>query len=342
MYPLHVEYVAPGPGDAVEAIELLVRTLSEPLVAALAVGGAIAVAAVLGAYLYATPFERDVAVLRETLSSYRDLVPWMLRLSIGLPLLGAGFAGYLFSPLVDTPPGLRLVQVGLGFLLLVGLATRVAALAGLALYLAALALSPGVAMALEYVPGFVAIALVGGGRPSGDEMLQRVASADGTAYGRVDPIHRGAAWLNRRLEPYRPLVPTVVRVGLGAAFVNFGFADKLLNAGEGLAVVAKYDLTAVVPVSPEAWVVGAALVEIALGLALVVGFFTRACGATAFAVFTLTLFALPDDPVLAHVSLFGLASAVFTMGSGPYALDRALGRRADERRAAADRAAAGR
>ena len=34
-----------------------------------------------------------------------------------------------------------------------------------------------------------------------------------------------------------------------------------------------------------------------------------------------TLFGLPDDPVLAHITLFGLLSAVFTLGSGPYSLD---------------------
>jgi len=52
--------------------------------------------------------------------------------------------------------------------------------------------------------------------------------------------------------------------------------------------------------------------------------------AVAFLVFTATLFGLPDDPVLAHVTLFGIASAVFTLGSGPLALDRYLAARAGE------------
>jgi uncharacterized membrane protein YphA (DoxX/SURF4 family) len=90
-------------------------------------------------------------------------------------------------------------------------------------------------------------------------------------------------------------------------------------------VVEKYDLTAVVPVSEGLWVVGAGLTELALGLALAVGLFTRAGALLALGMFTLTLFGLADDPVLAHVTLFGLASALVITGSGPLSLDRLLG-----------------
>ncbi|OYR58368.1 DoxX family protein, partial [Halorubrum halodurans] len=102
--------------------------------------------------------------------------------------------------------------------------------------------------------------------------------------------------------------------------------QKLADPASGLLVVEKYDLTAVVPVDPGLWVVGAGVTEIAVGLALVAGFFTRGAAAVSFVLFTTTLFGLPDDPVLAHVALFGLASAVFTLGSGPLSVDRWIGR----------------
>jgi uncharacterized membrane protein YphA (DoxX/SURF4 family) len=92
-------------------------------------------------------------------------------------------------------------------------------------------------------------------------------------------------------------------------------------------VVEKYGLTAVVPVEPGLWVVGAGLAEAALGTALVLGLFTRASAVVALFTFTLTLFGLPDDPVLAHVTLFGLASVVLVTGAGPYAVDGWIGRR---------------
>jgi len=80
------------------------------------------------------------------------------------------------------------------------------------------------------------------------------------------------------------------------------------------------------------WVVGAGLTGVALGVALIVGVFTRAGSLTALTLFTLTLFGLPDDPVLAHVSLFGLASALLVTGAGPYSVDRWIARRWDAAR----------
>jgi len=55
-------------------------------------------------------------------------------------------------------------------------------------------------------------------------------------------------------------------------------------------------------------------------------FTTRGARALSFVLFTATLFGLPDDPVPAHVALFGMASAVFTLGSAPLSFDRLVGR----------------
>jgi uncharacterized membrane protein YphA (DoxX/SURF4 family) len=88
--------------------------------------------------------------------------------------------------------------------------------------------------------------------------------------------------------------------------------------------VDKYALTTIVPVSPMLWVFGAGLVEAVVGLALLAGAFTRGTAAVAFGMLTLTLFGLPDDPVVAHVSLFGLCSALLVTGAGRYSLDAAV------------------
>jgi uncharacterized membrane protein YphA (DoxX/SURF4 family) len=315
-------------GDPGAASEFLLDTLSDPLTAALfAIGGLASVAAVVG-YLLVRPRVRDLEVLRATLAEYDDLVPWMLRLSAGLPLVGAGFAGYFFAPVVDTP--VRVFQVGIGFLLLFGLATRAVAVVGLGAYAYGLTVDPRLLLASEYVPLFVAITLLGGGRPSADDLLTSVARAPGTTYGGIDPVGPVGDRIRATLAPYRQYVPTVLRIGLGANFVYLGLFEKLLAPGRAALVVARYDLTAVAPVSDGAWVVGAGVVEVALGLVLIAGLVTRAGAAVAFLVFTATLFGLPDDPVLAHVTLFGIASAVFTLGSGPLALDQYLAARAGE------------
>ena len=317
----HVDYVVDG-ADAVEAAASLAETLSDPLNALLVLGGAAAVGSGAVAYLQSRPLRADVTALRRAMADYADLVPWLLRIGVGFPLVGAGLSGYFVSPAV--PADLRLLQVALGFLLLFGLATRVAALTGLVAYLAVLAEAPALLLAGEFVAGFLAIAVLGPGRPSADDVLARVAETETTLYGRLDPVSGLADRVQSLLAPYRQFAPTVVRVGLGLQFVFLGVTQKLAAPGPALAVVEKYALTAVVPVDPALWVLGAGLAETAVGVALVAGLFTRAAGGAAFGLFTLTLFGLPEDPVLAHLSMFALVSAVLITGAGPLSLDARL------------------
>lgn len=336
----HVRYVTDTPDGG--SLAFAVEVLSEPINAVLiGVTGGVAVLGV-GSYLWVRPTIPDVDVLRSALAEYLTYIPWMLRLSLGLPLIGAGFVGYLFSPAVpagDLPaavqPYWRLVGIGLGFLLLFGVATRAVAAVGILVYLGALAAYPRAILAIEYLPGFLAIVLLGSGRPSADHLLGRLAAAKGTYYSRVDPIHVRARRIQRRIDPYTAYVPVILRVGLGVGFVYLGLFEKLANPEPGLAVVQQYGLTNLVPVDPGMWVVGAGLAEITFGIALLAGLLTRATAAGAFVLFTLTLFGLKNDPVLAHITLFGIASAVFTLGAGPLSVDAWLSRDADRQSAGA-------
>lgn len=318
----HVRYVVDDPADVESILAFLTDTLSTPPNAVLLGGGALGAVAAVLAYRRFEPLERDRELFAAAMADYRDLLPWLLRLSLGIPLVGAGFSGYYFTPLLESDA--RLVFIGLGFLLLFGLATRLVAGVGLALYLAGLATDPVLLLQFEYVGGFLALVVVGSGRPSADDVLQRLAADDDTAYGRVDPVHDLAVGFRERIAPAEALVPLVVRLSLALTFAYLGVVEKLLNPGAALGVVAKYDLTAVVPVAPELWVVGAALAEVAVGVVLAVGLYTRAAAGLSLGLFTLTLFGLPDDPVLAHLSLFGLASALIITGAGRYSLDDAL------------------
>lgn len=326
----HVDYVTDSPGKAVDAVAFALDVLSNPFNAALFAGGGLSLVVGAAAYLWVRPTITDIVVLRETLAGYADLVPWMLRLSVGLPLVGAGFQGYLFAPTVGFDPaansGIRVLFIGLGFLVLFGLAVRIVSAVGLLTYVWAVTVDPAAVLAMEFVPAFLALLILGGGRPSADQMLQEVASTEGTYYGRVDPVHHLKGYLDDVTAQYRPYVPVVLRVGVGVTFVYLGLFQKLATPGSALLVVEKYDLTALVPVDPGLWVLGAGMTEIAVGLVLILGLFTRGAAAVSFVLFTTTLFGLPDDPVLVHVTLYGLASAVFTLGAGPLSLDDRFGR----------------
>ncbi|MFC6723060.1 DoxX family protein [Halobium palmae] len=319
----HVDYVVDEDSGTIgEAIQFVITTLSTPLNAILLAAGAVGLVGLLAGWLVVKPFPRDITEFRTAMREYTELVPWLLRISIGIPLVGAGFAGYYFSPSV--PIEARLLQIGIGFLLLFGLGTRAVAVVGLIAYFAGLAVDPRILLANEFVGGFLAIMLLGAGRPSADDVLQRVATADRTVYGRIDPIHRIAVWFQRIVAQYEAYLPTLLRVSLGVNFIYLGLVQKLMSPQSALAVVEKYHLTAVVPAPPELWVVGAGVTEMAVGVVLLLGLFTRGFALVAFLLFTTTLFGLPDDPVLAHLSLYGLVSVLLITGSGPLALDNRL------------------
>jgi len=331
----HVEYVTPG-GEPIPVIPWLIDALTTPFILAVLIGSFLATVAGLAAYLYIRPFPADIAAFRAAMDDYEDLLAWLLRLSMGMPMIAAGFEGYLFSPAVELPypTALRLFGISVGFFLLFGLATRVTAVWALFVYLVALPFHPQLLLAFEYVPGLLAVALVGGGRPSADAVISRMADDDKTVYSDFDPFYRRIAVpFAERIEPYTQLMPVLLRVGLGVVFIYLGITQKLMRPGDALAVVEWYNLTAVVPVAPELWVIGAGLSEALVGVMLIAGAFTRGFSLVAFGLFTTTLFGLPDDPVVAHISLFGLVSALMITGGGPYSVDQWL---KDRIRTAAD------
>ena len=206
--PAHVKYVIEG-GESINAIRFPSEALSEPVNALVLAESAIAIIAVVAVYLRYRPAGCDIRVLQDALSQYEDLLPWLLRLSIGLPFVGAGFAGYFFSPIM--PTSTRLFEVAVDFFLLFGLATRFVAGVGFLGYLIGLVSYPELLLAAEYVPGFIAIILLGGGRPSADQVLARIAATDETLYSGIDPIYqRLSVPFTRVVEPYMSYVLTVL------------------------------------------------------------------------------------------------------------------------------------
>lgn len=269
--------------------------------------------------------------LHAALSDYLVYVPWILRLSAGIALMGSGLAAYMFVPHLEIAPRgvIALAFTAAGFMILVGVAVRLAALLALVLWGFTFATGGFDAfMASEVVAALVALTALSAGRPSVDDLLSRVLPA---APKSVRPASRLRHILGPEADhdvsqAFVTWAPVVLRVGLGLSLLYAGFAEKLLDPGPAIATAIKYDL-AVGPVTPELWVVTVALIEIVLGLGLIIGSAVRPLSALAFIVLTLTLFALPDDPVVAHVPLWGIASAVFILGCGPWSVDRERMRR---------------
>lgn len=311
---LHVEYVT-DPEPSPDPISFLLDTLAQPGTIPMLLAGFVVVGLLVLAWARWRPLEEARLRFVERAETYREYVPWIVRLSAGLVIIGAGLSRMLFEPRIEAPSVAAFLLTGTGFLLLLGLAVRPAALVGLGVYAVSFVFHPQLVMMLDVVGALAVAAVLGPGRPSVDDLLRAAfprgpgakVATENLAAGRFDDV-----------------VPLLVRLGLGGAFVASGIVDKLGIYEQALEAVHKYGLTSVVPVSPEMWVVGASAIETSLGLAVLLGIMTRFSAIIGFTVLTLALFGLPDDPVIAHVALFGLSSALVILGGGRWSVDRVL------------------
>jgi uncharacterized membrane protein YphA (DoxX/SURF4 family) len=312
MFIAHVDYVT-DPAGSPDPIGFLLDALADPLALPILLLGVVVVVGAVLAWARWRPLEPARQRFVARAETYAEYVPWMVRLSVGLVLIGSGLSRVAFMPTVDAPPLLALVLTTCGFLVLLGLAVRPAALVALVAYAIVFVGNPDLVMMLDVAGGLGAAALLGPGRPSLDDLLRATFPRGPGARAATENLGAGH---------YDDFVPLLVRLGLGGAFAASGIVDKLLVYEQALAAVDRYGLTNFVPVAPELWVVGAFLVETALGLAILLGVMTRLSAMIGFAVLTLALFALPDDPVISHVALFGLSSVLVVLGAGRWSLDR--------------------
>lgn len=268
------------------------------------VGGTLVVSLV--AYLVAVRTQwvrRKMADIARHAALYEELVPWMLRLGLGIALIGAGLAGNVVSPLVAGTVFIGKLQILLGFLLLAGFLIAPALWVIIGLYITAAMGEPYIFGNAEFAAAALALILLGSRRPGVDEMLDVPFFAALTA-----------------LKKY---VSLLLRVGLGGAMAYLAIYEKFLNPGASALVVVKAQLRDVVPVDASLWVLGAGLVELAIGIAIVAGFKTRLFSAIALITLTLSFFYF-EEAVYSHVTLFAVLSAIFVYGSTAPSVDEWL------------------
>lgn len=234
-------------------------------------------------------------------NSYRNLTSWMMRLSLGISLIGSGAHQSLISPTLPNFPQFSLLQIALGFFILTGFLLTPAYLLTIVLFTIAITKNPYLIGNLDLIALSIAALIISNPIPGLDHLLGLNIKKTSS-----------------RLVNYAPLI---LRLGIGTSMIFLAFYEKFLNPHLSQLVVTKYHMTEAIPVSSQMWVFGAGTVELLLGFLFLIGFKTRLISAIAFIVLSGSFFFFNED-VYSHVTLFGLLSVLFITGAGIPSLDK--------------------
>src|SRR3990167_9308777 len=116
----------------------LFRPLVESRYVALMIGVTAAVVALYFIAVRTGVFKQLKARIERQAEVYTQYFAWMLRLSLGIALIGAGTSGVLISPAIEGTNVLSFLQILLGFLLLLGFALPLVVCSIIVLFLFAL------------------------------------------------------------------------------------------------------------------------------------------------------------------------------------------------------------
>ena len=223
------------------------------------------------------------------------LVPLILGIHAGLPLIVLGIRGELFSPNNQIPGAwlywVGVAQIGIGLCFLYGGLTRLAGAALGVLWLAGAVLF-GLEAMLENVHylGFALFFFLAGRGPYAVDRL-------------LFPALEPAPHLVTRAMP-------VLRIATALGFVVVAFTEKLANPALVTAFLQQHPLNFTswmgLPMSDSLFALCAGTTELVIGLALVLGLFPRVIIGTAwlFINMTLTLFSWVE--LLGHLPLYGV------------------------------------
>jgi uncharacterized membrane protein YphA (DoxX/SURF4 family) len=269
--------------------------LSWPVIGAFLI--ALAAAGVAYVIQHRVPEPRAV----RTLERYAKTGPLALRIALGVSLVAAAVAGWLFVP--SLPVGrdaagyaILGVETVCGLLILLGLFTRVAAV--LLAMLGALAMFPfNVENILEqvHILGIAVFLLITGpGRVALDARRR--------AGGAVDHEHAPSAALN------------LLRIAMGFGIAYGALTEKLLNPALAQALLDQSPFLNVLRplgVSDPVFIWIAGLTELAIGVVVLSGQITRPVMAVGFVLFTVTLivFGLPE--FIGHLPFYGIMLTLF-------------------------------
>ena len=241
--------------------------------------------------------------VEERMSSYKDLVPWMIRLSLGILLIGSGASGTLLSPALGGYEFLADIQILLGFLFIVGFLIEPAIVVLIVLFIYGLFSDIYLIGALE-IPALAAVLLlVNGKRPGVDDLLNI-----------PDIINF------KRFEPY---IGLILRVGIGVTMMYLALYEKIFNPALASYVVDVTLLNEAIPVSNAMWVFSAGVIEFLIGFTLFVGIKIRLVATITFLTLSVSFFYFNEE-VYSHITLFTTLVIIFIYGKSKWCFENCV------------------
>ncbi len=243
---------------------------------------------------------QKIAVTCLRTESYHSLIPWILRLSLGISFIGSGLANTLISPILTNYPQFAFIQIVVGFLFLSGFLLFPATLVALALYGFGITQHFALIGNFEILSALLALLIIRKSRPGIDDLLKIPFPS--------------------LFHFKKDISPCVIRIGCGITMIFLALTEKFLNPHISELVVLKYRLLHFIPMTQNMWVVSAGSIELLIGLLLVIGYRTRLISAIAFIVLSVSFFYF-QEAVYSHVTLFGVLSILFVTGGGYMSVD---------------------
>lgn len=264
--------------------------------------GTIAIALLVFYNWHRVPFLKNrINYICKRATTYKVFIPWILRLSAGISLIGSGVSEVLISPALTGFGAFATLQILLGFLFITGFLVIPTALASIFLYFLALQVDPYIVGNLDFFAIVLALVIVENERPGIDDLI---------GMPHYSPFKR-----------LKSLVPFIMRMGIGVAMVYLAIYEKILNPHISEIIVREFGLMNVFPVSPEMWVLSVGIIEFVIGFLLIVGFKTRLMSAVAFVVLSGSFFYFGED-VTSHITLFGVLAILFITEGGSFSYDK--------------------
>lgn len=241
------------------------------------------------------PGPEDFGATPEGRARFYALVPLILGIHVGIPLIVLGITGQLFSPNNPlTGPWLYVlgvVQIGIGLSLLYG----------------GLARAGGAALCLLWLVGTIVVGL--------EPMLE---NAHYLGFGAFFMLTGRGPWaIDRLLFPALEPTPALsrlampsLRIGTGLGLMIVAFTEKLANPELARVFLLEHPLNFTawlrIPMSDDIFVLCAGSTELLIGLCLIFGIFPRLIVASAWVLINMSLTVFNWVELVGHLPLYGV------------------------------------